>query len=120
MGDITKNLSRHEFACKCECGLDTVDFETAAVIQEVCDAFDCTVTITSGCRCKKHNAKVGGSKESQHLYCRAGDCQFHGPTPMEVHNYLVRKYPKKYGFGLYWTFNHIDTRTDGPARWDQR
>tara|TARA_R110000803_G_C11875815_1_gene309077 strand:+ start:421 stop:783 length:363 start_codon:yes stop_codon:yes gene_type:complete len=120
MGDLTKNLSRHEFACKCECGLDTADIETVAVIQEVCDEFDCTVTINSGCRCVAHNKRVGGAQNSQHPKCRAGDCKFHGPTPDQVHKYLVKKYPGKFGFGVYATFNHIDTRTDGPARWDKR
>lgn len=120
MGNISKNLSRHEFACKCECGLDTVDYATVAVIQDVCDHFGCKVTINSGCRCDKHNASVGGSKNSEHLKCRAGDCKFHGPTPNEVHSYLCRKYPDRHGFGVYATFNHIDTRTDGPARWDDR
>lgn len=119
MGDISANLSRHEFACQCECGLDTVDFETVMVVQDVCDEFECKVTINSGCRCKKHNRAVSGSEKSKHVECRAADCKFHGPLPSQVHEYLCGKYPEQYGFGAYATFNHIDTRTGGPARWDR-
>jgi len=120
MGDITKNLSRSEFACKCGCGLDTVDVETVAVIQDVCDHFGCRVLINSGCRCVDHNLAVGGFPLSQHPKCRAGDCEFLGVDTGEVYDYLCEKYPGKYGFGVYKSFNHIDTRTDGPARWDKR
>ena len=48
MGDLSLNLSRHEFACQCGCGYDTVDFELVTVVQEGCEYFDTTVTINSG------------------------------------------------------------------------
>ena len=116
MGDLTKNLSRHEFACKCGCGFDTADIETVAVIQDVCDHFKCRVTITSPCRCESHNKAVGGSPRSQHLRGRAADCKFKEVSPQEVFDYLDNKYPDQYGFGVYSTFNHIDTRSS-KARW---
>ena len=123
MGDISNNLSRHEFECHCGCGLDTVDFMTAKIIQDVCDHYQCSVVITSGCRCVDHNLAEGGLPLSQHPKCRAADCGFRGPTAPsseEVHAYLCAKYPNLYGFGLYSNRNHIDSRTDGPARWDAR
>jgi uncharacterized protein YcbK (DUF882 family) len=122
MGDLSTNLSRHEFACKCknDCGFDTVDKETVKVIQHVCDHFGVKVTISSGCRCAAHNKAVGGSKNSQHVKARAADCMFNGLRPFDVHTFLCEKYPGKYGFGVYNTFNHIDTRSNGPARWDER
>ena len=40
MGDLTSNLSRHEFACECGCGFDTVDFELVTVIQKACNHFE--------------------------------------------------------------------------------
>lgn len=120
MGDLTINLSRHEFACKCGCGLDTVDVETLQVVQDVCTHFRCKVVITSGCRCAAHNKAVGGSENSKHIQCRAADCKFSKVEPEAVNHYLVSRYPDRYGFGLYKTFNHIDTRTGAPARWDER
>jgi uncharacterized protein YcbK (DUF882 family) len=120
MGDLSKNLSRKEFACKCGCGFDTVDAETIKVIQDVCDYFECWVRITSGCRCPAHNRSEKGSKNSQHLLARASDCVFILDTEAidttEIHYYLVNEYDG-YGFGLYDNFNHIDTRSGKPARW---
>lgn len=119
MGDLSKNLSRKEFACKC-CEFDTADQETIKVIQDVCDNFECSVIITSACRCPAHNRKVGGTKNSQHLLGRAADCVFmldgNPIDPTEIHYYLVSEHDG-YGFGLYETFNHIDTRSGKPARW---
>jgi uncharacterized protein YcbK (DUF882 family) len=121
VGDLTKNLSRHEFKCSCGCGCDTIDIRTVEVIQDVCNEFSCSVHITSGYRCVKYNGAVGGAKNSQHLTGRAADCVFKIAgdiiEPKEIDKYLRETYPAIYGFGLYNTFNHIDTRTNGPARW---
>lgn len=117
MGNLSNNISRYELACNCGCGQDTVDFELVHVVQDVCDHFGCRVTFTSGNRCPYWNNHEGGGKNSQHLYGRAADCKFHGQDPDEVYAYLCKKYPDKFGFGLYNTFVHIDTRT-GRARWN--
>lgn len=80
IGNLTKNLSRYEFACKCGCGFDTVDFETINYIQgaadhfvDHCSASKAIVTITSGCRCPVHNKAEGGSDDSEHIQARATD-----------------------------------------------
>ena len=117
MGDLTGNLSRHEFACKCGCGFDTADVELVQIIQEVCFFFESSVIINSGCRCASHNKNEGGGVNSQHLKGRAADCVFIKALPIEVYEYLTEQYPDKLGIGLYSSFIHIDTRT-GCARWD--
>jgi len=121
MGDFTKNLSRHEFACKCGCGLNTVDFELVNVIQSTVDHFErlerepLIVRIDSGCRCERHNNIIGGAEDSQHLWCRAGDILIHGVAPYRVYDYLDKMYKGRYGIGRYIDFTHIDTAS-GPAR----
>jgi len=126
MTQLTEHFKRAEFACKCGCGYDTADYELANVLEELRAHFNqeipaewgvVTVVINSACRCSKHNAEVGGEDHSQHLYGRAADIVVKHFTPKEVYDYLVEKYPDKYGVGLYETFVHIDTRTNGPARW---
>ena len=119
MGDLTKNLSRHEFACKCECGFDTVDYELVNVLQSLRDDLGASVGINSGCRCEKHNKAIGGGLNSQHLYGRAADIVINGVSPDEVQKYFLKKYQSKYGIGRYDTFTHIDTR-GGKGRWDLR
>ena len=119
MGDLTKNLSRYEFACKCECGFNTVDYELVVVIQKACDDLGARVGINSGCRCEKHNKAVGGGLNSQHLHGKAADIVMFGVEPEEVQEYFLKEYQSKYGIARYNSFSHIDVR-NGKARWDLR
>lgn len=119
MGDLTKNFSRYEFACKCGCGQDTVDFELVNVMQRLRDHFERTVHITSANRCRKHNREVGGSNTSQHLYGRAADFIIDGVYNDDIQEYLQMSFLNKYGIGRYDNFTHIDTRLK-KARWDLR
>lgn len=113
---ISTNFWRHEFACRCGCGYDTVDVETLRILQAARTHFGARVTVNSGARCRSHNAAVGGTKGSQHLYGRAADVQVDGYTPDEVAAWVAEHYPEA-SIGIYKTFVHIDTRSDGPARW---
>jgi uncharacterized protein YcbK (DUF882 family) len=114
-------FKRSEFLCKCgDCGFDTVDFETLHLCNEIRDFEGAPVVVTSGCRCAAHNAKIHGAMSSQHLLGRAADLAV--SQPELTYKWLCRQYPNKYGFGLYDKkgFVHVDTRTNGPARWDAR
>jgi uncharacterized protein YcbK (DUF882 family) len=111
-----QHFQRKEFACECGCGFDTVDFATLAICNEVREFEGAPVIVTSGCRCKLHNEAIGGADSSQHTKARAADLEVSDPA--KTYKYLCGQYPGKYGFGLYDTFVHVDTRTNGPARWD--
>jgi uncharacterized protein YcbK (DUF882 family) len=125
MGNLKNNLSRYEMCCEC-CDFDTVDWELAEILQEVCDHFAAVyhtrveLKITGPNRCKLRNSAVGGAPNSQHLYGRAADFKiFHGDeqvTPREIYDYLDKAYPKRLGVGLYDNRVHLDTRED-KARW---
>lgn len=73
MGDLSENFSRREFACKCGCGFNRVEPELVEQIQRFRDMLwissgvEIPITVTSGCRCPKYNAEVGGAKTSFHL-----------------------------------------------------
>jgi len=128
MGDLSENLSRHEMACECGCGFNTVDIELVWVLQALCDylwddtGFKPILIITGPNRCVKHNADVGGAPDSQHIYGRAADfkIKINGEylDPKKIYNYLNARYPEIYGIGLYSNRVHLDTRTNGPARWE--
>lgn len=117
MGDLSPHFSRAEFACRDRCGLNSIDVETLAVLEDLRTYFEKEVTISSAHRCIAHNKAVGGASNSQHLYARAADVKVKDTLPVQVYDYLNRRYPSKYGLGLYKTFVHVDTRTNGPARW---
>ena len=115
MAKISKHFTRKEMACKCGCGLDSMDAETLKIADEARDFVGHRITPNSAARCAIHNKNIGSNYRSQHRKCRAIDL----PTrkAKELYAYLCDKYPNQYGFGLYSTFVHIDTRTDGGARW---
>lgn len=132
MGDLTKNLSRHEFACRCGCGFDTVDFELVEALQGCVDHFAfinstiIRIDITGPNRCKEHNESINGASGSQHIHGRAADFKlFDRRTnkqidPDHVADYLELEYSGRFGMGRYSNRTHIDTRNIGPARWDKR
>ena len=113
---LNKYFKRSEFACRCGCGTSTVDAELLQVITDVREHFGSPVVINSGHRCAKHNANVGGAKNSVHLTGKAADIRVKGVDPSQVAFYLEQKYPGGYGIGRYNSFTHIDVR-EGKARW---
>ena len=113
---ISAHFSREEMACKDGCGFDTADIRLVEVLEAVREHFNAPVIITSGCRCAKHNASVGGSVNSQHKYGRAADFYVQGYDPAEVYEWLDRSFSMELGLGLYKNWLHCDSR-ESPARW---
>ena len=116
MGDLTRNLSRSEFECKCGCGFAAADHELVEVLQEVRDRFEATtgekkpLIITSGCRCPTHNQAVGGAKKSTHMLGIAADFMLIGVEPSDIYDHLNGAFPDKYGLILYPSWVHLDMR----------
>ena len=115
MGDISKNFSKSEFTCKCGCGFVIVNPELIQVLEDLRQHYG-PVRINSGCRCPKYNKAVGGGSNSEHMRGTASDITVNGYSPAKVQQYLLAKYPGKYGIGVYTTFTHIDVRPT-KARW---
>lgn len=126
MGDLTSNFSRSEFACKCGCGFDTMDWEVVTAVQEYLDHMKkfgrVIVMVNSGCRCEAYNKKIAGSKNSLHTKGRAMDIQVivagAKVDPRAVAKWFEDGYPH-FGIGVYPSFTHIDSRSNGPARWEE-
>ena len=76
MGDLTKNFSRKEFACKCGCGFDDINIGLVNRLQVIRDIIQVPIIINSGCRCKTHNKFIGGASISFHLIGDAADWCF--------------------------------------------
>ena len=115
MGDISKHFNRAEMACKCGCGLDTMDAETLDVADDIRDWYGKPIKPNSAARCLEYNRHIGSRDTSQHVKCRALDLPV--DDPQALFDYLCEKYRNKYGMGLYKTFVHFDTRTGGARRW---
>lgn len=139
MGDLTRNLSRHEMACTDNCGYNTVDISLATTLQDCADYFSAHfasqiyLEITGPNRCIVHNEQVQKahnrkyipySSKSQHLYGKAADFKlfrrngavYEQIPVLDIARYLETNYPGKYGIGRYPTFIHLDVR-EIAARW---
>lgn len=123
-----QGFSRKEFACKCGCGYQTVDAELLEVLVDLRNFFGRRVFINSANRCEEHNKAEGGAPKkdgqrysgSKHMWGIAADIRVDGHTPDSVAEYLLSKYPNKYGIGRYNSFTHIDVQPGGARRWDNR
>ena len=73
MGQLTTNFARREFACRCGCGFDTIDMRIVNIAQALRTRLGIPVRVTSGCRCERHNARVGGVRNSTHVLSFACD-----------------------------------------------
>ena len=72
MGDLTRNFSRWEFACKCPCKSDHISMELVNRLQLIRDVWG-PMFVHSGVRCEAHNKKVNGYPGSEHIYGEAVD-----------------------------------------------
>lgn len=115
---LSPHFDSKEFACKCGCGFDKPDPELIEKLEKLRAVCNTPLVINSGCRCKKHNAKVGGKPSSQHLLGKAADVRL--PKGMDAN--VLAKYAEDIGFngiGKYDTFVHVDVRQK-KSYWDYR
>ena len=69
---ITENFSLREFQCPC-CHTVMLHPKLAASLQKLREAWGKPLTVTSGYRCARHNAEVGGVPRSRHMRGLAAD-----------------------------------------------
>ena len=122
---MTKNFKIQEFECKGGCDMPLEVYENiiklASQLQFLRDYTGRPITINSAYRCPEHNAKVGGSKTSQHLLGKAADITIQSLKPAEVfvliEDLIDMGHMLQGGLGLYDTFVHYDIRKT-KARWN--
>ncbi len=122
MGDLSKNFSRSEFACKgtnC-CGHSApVQPELIYALQALRDQLNLPLSITSGFRCNRHNESVGGADRSFHTLGMAADVAC--PDGMKAEDLAQAAEAiaafQQGGIGIYPSWVHLDVRTTGKARW---
>ena len=118
MGDLSEHFDRSELriACPCGCGQDTVDVELIMILETIRKRFGCPVYVNSLNRCIAYNRTKDSKDTSQHIKSKAADIRVERVSPEAVYNFLINKFPNKYGFGKYRTFIHVDCRPE-KSRW---
>jgi hypothetical protein len=69
---VSPHFSLREFECRC-CGCVKLSGRLVRMLEELRAALGRPLVITSGYRCERHNAAVGGARRSLHLMGRAAD-----------------------------------------------
>ena len=123
MGDLTRNFSRREFRCKCgrkNCDAGPLDMRLVYALQQLRDLIGVPIIINSALRCREHNRKVGGTRNSRHLLGTAADIHCADLSPAELRKF-AEQIPvfERGGIGIYDWGIHVDVR-DRRARWDYR
>lgn len=105
-------FSRSEFACKCGRFCDGFPAEPERKLVEIADDvrshFGAETIVTSGVRCKTHNANVGGVSNSRHLSGKAMDFRVIGRTAADVLNYVNQKGGIRYAYAIDSAHVHMD------------
>lgn len=108
-----KHFNRKEFKCKCGniyCnGYPAEPQEKLVrVADKVREHFGATATVSSGLRCKQHNANVGGVSNSRHLTGKAMDFCIAGKTAAQVLAYVQKQSDIRYSYAIDSQFVHMD------------
>jgi uncharacterized protein YcbK (DUF882 family) len=119
---LSANFDLSEFKCKC-CGAVKVSddlYNLVGRLQAVRNAIGRAIHVTSGYRCRQHDANVGTSRQPgarPHTMGIAADIFVHGMSADDL-----AKYCEDAGFtgiGIYRKkgFVHVDVRGGVPAIW---
>lgn len=105
-------FTRAEFACKCGCYCDGYPAEMNRTLVQTADrirkAFGTSAIVSSGLRCQKHNANVGGVVNSRHLSGKAVDFCITGKTAREVLALVLQQPEIRYAYAIDGQFVHMD------------
>jgi zinc D-Ala-D-Ala carboxypeptidase len=117
IGVFMKYFKLVEFLCKCgrtNCDATPMKEEFLHHIDLLREGWGKPLIVTSGQRCKWHNAREGGAKYSQHLFGNAADVAVQKNDQVEFVR-LARTLGFK-GIGWGANFIHIDRRKTA-AEW---
>ena len=110
-----KNFKLSEIKCKCGgkyCNGYPVGFsyELLEQLQKVRNHFKKPVIITSAIRCTKHNANVGGIKNSKHTQGKAVDFYVKGVSYKKLYAYIKTLPHNNYTYNISGSVMHHDIK----------
>jgi uncharacterized protein YcbK (DUF882 family) len=115
---LSKSFRSREMRCRCSspsCDAAAMRPSFMAKLQQLRDEWGKPLIVTSAARCKAHNARVGGSPNSQHVLGNAADLY----VTSEYEAGHLAALAEKLGFhgiGVSDSFVHVDLGPEG-RRW---
>jgi zinc D-Ala-D-Ala carboxypeptidase len=79
---ITSNFTREELECPCCRCLGLIEENLLPRLQAARTIYGKPITVTSGYRCEKHNAEIGGATNSLHPLSSAIDAKYISGTEL--------------------------------------
>jgi zinc D-Ala-D-Ala carboxypeptidase len=107
---LTKHFSLAELGCRCGCGRADMTPALLSSLEALREAVGRPLSITSGFRCRRHNAEESGAKSSRHLSGEAVDIRAYFPQEKFELVAAAIKLGFK-GIGVSETFVHLDVRS---------
>ena len=110
--DGIKHFARDEFKCKCGKYCDGFpaepNEELVSLADRVREHFGNPATVSSGVRCKQHNANVGGVANSRHLTGKAMDFSVQSFSATTVLAYVQSLPGIRYAYAIDSNYVHMD------------
>ena len=111
--DEIEYFEPEEFACKCggrycngaPAEMDKTLLKVAVRMRK---HFKAPVLVSSGLRCKQHNANEGGVANSDHMYGRAMDFRVSGKSAATVEAWVKQQPEIKYCYKINSTYVHMN------------
>lgn len=113
---ITKHFTLEQFTCKCGCGFNKINLILVEMLQKArLSTPNTAYIITSGCRCIKHNDKVGGVGSSAHTTGKAADIKYTSNKELYIIlSALINAGFKRIGINFKQQFIHVDIDYNKP------
>lgn len=111
--DGIKYFDRSEFACLCGgkyCNGFPKEMQEKLIVvaDRVREHFGAPMTVTSGVRCTRHNAAVGGVSNSRHLDGKAMDFAVRGRSSSQVLAFVEQQPEIRYAYAIDSGYVHMD------------
>lgn len=111
---MARYFTKDEFDCKCGCGFNNVSDDLVAKLDQARHEYGAPMVVTSGCRCKAHNAKVGGVGDSTHVLGEAADIATTNETRLPILRALIKRFDRVF-VDYNRNFIHVDVSTTKPS-----
>ena len=111
--DGIKYIKKSEVACKCGkyCNGYPTDMKKGVllVVDRTREHFNSPAIVSSGMRCKQHNANVGGVSNSRHLEGKAIDFAIRGKTSEQTLAFVQKQPETRYAYAIDSQYVHVDS-----------